>query len=294
MGRCRRRELLHNTKPILSVVSLVSFVVDQRSTHMSVLDNPAWSALTTHQAHLATGGSLARRYPDDVAPIAAIGRREDAALEELVDLIPEGGWISLPATLEGITAMLPPQLAITLEKRLVQMVCETEVDLHSPRRSTPDRGRLARPRSTAAAGAIRTRGVDLCVLGEADIPEMLALTKLTRPGPFQSQTYTLGLYLGIRVDGRLAAMGGQRMHAPGYREISAICTHPDFQGRGYARTVVARLVTETFDRGLIPFLHVEETNERAQALYRDLGFVERTRLPLLVVKRERDGAGGTV
>ncbi len=257
----------------------MSIVVDQRSTFMSVLDNPAWSALTTHQAHLARGGSLARRYPDDVAPIAALGRPEDAALEALVSLIPEGDWISLPATLEGITAMLPPQLAITLEKQLVQMVCETRADLRSGRGATPD--------------AVSARGVELCVLGEADILEMLALTKLTHPGPFRSHTYTLGLYLGIRVNGRLAAMGGQRMHVPGYREISAVCTHPDFQGRGYARTVVARLVTETFDRGLIPFLHVEETNERAQALYRDLGFVERTRLPLLVVKRERDGRGGT-
>ena len=85
-------------------------------------------------------------------------------------------------------------------------------------------------------------------------------------------------------------MGGQRMHVPGYREISAVCTHPDFQGRGYARTIVARLAEETFDRGLIPFLHVEEANQRAQTLYRNFGFVERTRLPLLVVERVHVGA----
>ena len=229
---------------------------------MSVLDNPAWSALTTYQAHLARGGSLARRYPDEIAPIAALGGREDAALKELVGLIPEGGWISLPATLEGI--MLPPQLAITMKKKLVQMVCERRV-------SVPE------------------SGLRLSVLSEPDIPDMMALTALTQPGPFRSQTCTLGLYLGIRVDGRLAAMGGQRMHLPGYREISAVCTHPDCRGRGYARAVVARLVTETFDQGLIPFLHVEEANERAQAVYRDLGFVERARLPLLVVKRGRSG-----
>jgi predicted GNAT family acetyltransferase len=140
------------------------------------------------------------------------------------------------------------------------MICETRVD-------------------------VPARGIELCVLSEADVPDMLALTALTHPGPFRSQTYTLGTYLGIRVDGRLAAMGGQRMHVPGYREISAVCTHPDFQGRGYARRLVSRLVAETFDRGLVPFLHVEEANQRAQTVYRGLGFVERARLPLLVIER---------
>jgi predicted GNAT family acetyltransferase len=142
------------------------------------------------------------------------------------------------------------------------MVCETRVDV--------------------PAG-----GVEAFVLSEADVPEMVALTALTHPGPFRSQTYTLGTYLGVRVGGRLAAMAGQRMHVPGYREISAVCTHPDFQGRGYARMLVSRLVAETFDRGLVPFLHVEEANERAQALYVGLGFVERARLPLLVIERVR-------
>jgi len=224
------------------------------------LDNPAWSALTTHQAHLALGGNLARRYRPQLAPIAAVGRRDRASLDELATLVEAGDSVSLPATLESVVPVLPPQLAVTLEKRLVQMVCETRADI---------------PASP----------VELLVLSGADIPEMLALTALTHPGPFRPDTYTLGLYLGIRVDGRLAAMGGQRMHVPGYREISAICTHPDFQGKGYARAIVSRLVAETFDRGLVPFLHVEEGNQRAQGVYRDFGFVERTRLPLLVVER---------
>ena len=227
---------------------------------MNLLDNPAWSALTTHQAHLALGGDLARRYPPHLAPIAAVGRRDRAALEELATLVPEGDSVSLPATLESVVPILPPQLEATLQRRLVQMVCETRVD-------------------------VPAADIEPSVLGEADIPDMLALTTLTHPGPFRPDTYTLGLYLGIRIDGRLAAMGGQRMHVPGYREISAICTHPDFQGKGYARAIVSRLVAETFDRGLIPFLHVEEGNQRAQGVYRDFGFVVRTRLPLLVVER---------
>jgi ribosomal protein S18 acetylase RimI-like enzyme len=229
---------------------------------LSVLDNPAWSALTTRQAHLALGGGFARRYPEQVTTIAALGSTDDAAFEELSNLVLPGCSISLPATLEGIRPRLPRQLRITLEKNLVQMVCRTPVDVPAP-------------------------GVELCVLSEADIPEMLALTALTHPGPFRSQTHTLGTYLGIRVDGRLAAMSGQRMHLPGYREISAVCTHPDFQGRGYARTLVSRLVAETFERGLVPILHFEEANQRAREVYSGLGFVERARLPLLVVERLR-------
>ena len=241
-------------------MSLVSFVVIHLVTDpLNPLDNPAWSALTTLQAPLALGGNLARRYPPHLAPIAAVGRRDRASLDELATLVEAGDSVSLPATLESVAPLLPPQLAVTLEKRLVQMVCETRA-------------------------GIPVAGVELLVLSGTDVPDMLALTTLTHPGPFRPETYTLGTYLGIRIDGRLAAMGGQRMHVPGYREISAICTHPDFQGRGYARAIVARLVAETVDRGLIPFLHVEESNQRAQRLYRSFGFVERTRLPLLVVE----------
>jgi ribosomal protein S18 acetylase RimI-like enzyme len=227
---------------------------------MTLLDNPAWSALTTHQAHLARGGSLSRRYPEHVAPIAAVARPEAAAVDELAGLVVDGSWLSLPATLEGLGPMMPPRLSVTLEKRLVQMVCRRQV-------------------------AVPAGELDIVALSEGDIPEMVALTALTHPGPFRPDTYTLGLYLGIRVDGRLAAMGGQRMHLPGYREMSAICTHPDFQRRGYARQILARLVEKTYEEGLTPFLHVEAANLGAQAVYRELGFEERARLPLLVVER---------
>lgn len=209
------------------------------------LDNPAWAALTTHQAHLSRGGMLARRYRDDLAPIAALGGREEAALEELVGLIPQGDSVSLPATLEGIT--LPPQLTRTLDKNLVQMICETRVE-------------------------VPPLGVVLGVLGEADIPEMLALTALTHPGPFRSHTYTLGLYLGIRVDGHLAAMGGQRMHLPGHREISAVCTHPDHRGRGVAAGLTALVAQRILERGEQPFLHHAVENDPARRVYEALGF----------------------
>ena len=123
--------------------------------------------------------------------------------------------------------------------------------------------------------------VDIRAL-ETDIADMVALAALTHPGPFRSHTYRFGTYLGIRVNGALAAMGGQRMHLPGYREVSAICTHPDFRGRGYARLIVARLVAMIFDEGLKPFLHVQAENTAAQALYATLGFAERALLLVVV------------
>jgi len=226
---------------------------------VSVLDNPAWSALTTHQAHLSLG-TVARRYPAHLAPIGAVNRPDTAALEELADLTALVDVISLPGTLDGLTPFVPPRLRITLDKLLVQMVWAHHVDAAGP-------------------------PVSIAELSEADIPDMLALTSLTHPGPFRPQTYTLGTYVGVRERGRLVAMAGQRMHLTGYREISAVCTHPDFVGRGYARVLVTRLVEAILGEGMTPFLHVEDTNQRAQSVYRALGFSERRRLPLLVAER---------
>jgi ribosomal protein S18 acetylase RimI-like enzyme len=224
------------------------------------LDNPAWTALTTMQSHLAVGGDLARRYPEELTSIAAVGRAEHDALDELATLISDGGSTSLPATFDGIVPLLEPPLSLVFTKTLVQMVWER---------------RVAPPPIDAK----------LCTLGELDREDMVELAALTHPGPFRSHTYRFGTYLGIRVGGVLAAMGGQRMHLPGYRELSAICTHPGFRGHGYARAIVLRLMTITFDEGLTPFLHVEDKNQGAQALYAALGFVERARLPVVVVER---------
>jgi predicted GNAT family acetyltransferase len=227
---------------------------------MHVLDNPAWAALSSCHADLAVGGPRVRRYPDQLAPIAAIDRASAAAFADLAALVPPGDWISLPATLDDLLPLVRAPLTVRFTSTLVQMVCERRV---APHPSDPE----------------------LTVLSSADVADMLALTKLTNPGPFRSETYTLGTYLGVRVAGRLAAMGGQRMHLPGYREVSAICTHPDFRGQGYARAIVAQLAAAIFAEGLTPFLHVQEENRAAQAVYAGLGFVVRARLPLLVLDR---------
>ena len=226
----------------------------------TALDNPAWSALTTCQAHLSYGGSHVRRYPNDVAQIGAIGANDPVVSDEIASVVPQGEWLSFPATLDQAAALVPPTLRVTLRGTLVQMVGST---------------RIAVPEIDATPE----------LLSEADADQMLRLADLARPGPFRTHTHTLGTYLGIRIGGRLVAMADERMHLPGYREVSGVSTLPDFRNRGYARLLVAHLSNRIREEGLTPFLHVEESNLRALALYSKLGFVERRRLPLLVVTR---------
>jgi len=112
-------------------------------------------------------------------------------------------------------------------------------------------------------------------LGAADVPDMLTLAARTRPGPLWPRTYELGTYLGIRERGVLVAMAGERLRAPGWTEISAVCTAPEARGGGHASTLVRALMAGIRARGERPFLHVASGNASAAALYRRLGFVAR-------------------
>jgi predicted GNAT family acetyltransferase len=126
---------------------------------------------------------------------------------------------------------------------------------------------------------------DASILGAADVAEMLALAELAKPGPFRPRTIELGTYVGIREGGRLVAMAGERTCVGSFREVSAVCTHPDAQGRGYARALIGRVVNRMLRAGETPFLHVEGSNRRAIDVYLALGFVRRADYPLLYAKR---------
>src|SRR5262249_54721373 len=104
---------------------------------------------------------------------------------------------------------------------------------------------------------------DVATLGPPDVPAMQALAELTRPGPFRTRTIELGTFIGIRDRGRLVAMAGERTWIGDFREVSAVCTHPDVQGRGYARMLIGRVVNRMLGAGQTPFLHVESKNEVA-------------------------------
>ena len=114
---------------------------------------------------------------------------------------------------------------------------------------------------------------------------MFALIELNRPGPFFERTIQLGHYVGIRQNGELVAMAGERFCMTGYHEISAVCTHPAYESRGYARRLVTTLVNENWQNGIVPFLHVAPANSRAIRLYERLGFEARREMQVLAASR---------
>ena len=115
--------------------------------------------------------------------------------------------------------------------------------------------------------------IETIQLSERNVPEMLALVALAQPGPFQPRTIEMGNYYGVCQDGKLVAMAGERMHLTGFCEISAVCTHPDYRGRGYAGALITRVAQGIFERGELPFLHLAADNHTAKRLYQKLGSI---------------------
>lgn len=224
---------------------------------MSPLDCPVWSALTSDHRALAEGGPLAIRYAPEVAPFAALAERTPGAFAALSTLIPPEGWVMMH-TPDALA--LPEGFVVERQAPLVQMVLEA-------------------PMAEAAAET------DIVALGVADVPEMMDLAGRTRPGPFFPRTIELGAYIGIRRDGRLAAMAGERMRFGRFVEISAVCVDPDHRGRGYAARLTRWLARRQQAQGLTPFLHVIADNRPAIALYEKLGFTHRAGFFITVVRR---------
>ena len=126
------------------------------------------------------------------------------------------------------------------------------------------------------------REMDFVPMTAADSPEMLALATMMKPGPFGTRTHELGTYIGVRREGQLAAMAGERMRMPGFTEISAVCTHPNHGGHGYATALMVELIGQIRRRGEIPFLHVRSSNN-AIGLYRRIGFSDRRHFHFTVI-----------
>jgi ribosomal protein S18 acetylase RimI-like enzyme len=211
-----------------------------------VLDNPAWAALTGPHAHFAERVGKAARYPADVAPFHAVADTADArAWADLAALVGPGGT----ASVRGVTQ--PPPGWETV--RTVHGVQLTDTGL----------------RAEADPEAVRLR--------PADVPEILDLVARTRPGPFLPRTVAMGTYLGIRRHGRLVAMAGERLHPPGWTEISAVCTDPGHRGQGLATRLVRAVAAGIKERGERPFLHAGATNAGAIRLYESIGFTLRSR-----------------
>ena len=231
-----------------------------RTTAMIPLDHPVWASLTSHHAPASEGGALARRFLPDVNLFGAAVDDSAAALAALADLLPPGQAVLL---LQARPVVLPPGLVAVKQALCVQMVAS---------------GPVAAPDESAS----------IQVLTEANAPEMLALARLTEPGPFVARTHTMGRFLGVRFDGRLAAMAGERLRWPGFTEVSGVCTHPDFRGRGLAGRLSAAVAANIQARGDRPFLHAWATNTAAITLYRALGFDVRCEMNAAVLQRSAD------
>ncbi|HEX9493921.1 MAG TPA: GNAT family N-acetyltransferase [Thermoanaerobaculia bacterium] len=225
------------------------------STHP--LDHPIWSALTTRQQALAEGGSLARRYPSAIAPFAAMADMSPQSFAALRDLLSQ----SEAAVLFTPDPVTPPAEFKTL-------LAETGEQM------------IGMPADSSI------RGVEAVTLGVDDAPAMVELTELTKPGPFTLRTHELGTFLGIRIDGQLVAMVGERMKPANYTEITAVCVHPNHRRRGYAQVLLAAISRQIVARGEIPFLHVFSENKSAVALYRRQGMEIRRRLYVTVLQRQ--------
>lgn len=219
------------------------------------LDNPIWTALATGQAHLGQGNALACRYHPDVAPFAALASESPAAWAALSRLLPPGEQVALlsrdPAAPGGAFRAQPVGV-------IHQMV---------------------------AAGGDNADADDLDVvaLGQADAKDMLELALKTKPGPFCKRTHEMGNDIGLRDQGRLIAMAGERMRPAGFVEISAVCVDDGWRGKGVAGHLLRRLQRDIRQRGQTPFLHVLSDNRNAIALYERLGFVLRQRFFLSLI-----------
>lgn len=222
------------------------------------LDNAIWSALTGPHAALALGDAVAKRYPSDVAPFGAVRALNAESLASLAAQLAEGESVALstPSEIQPFGGLVPLR-----RSALEQMV-------------------MVDPSALDSVPTLPAQP-----LTAADVPDMLQLASLTQPGPFGPRTIALGDYIGLRIDGELVAMAGERMKLPGFAEISAVCVAPQCRGRGHAAALMKQLALSMLARGETPFLHVVRENVSAIALYERLGFKSRGQFHLGVFGR---------
>lgn len=207
------------------------------------LDRPVWNSLISHRAPFALGDGPARRFTPQIGPLTGAVDASPESLAAIAALpCDEAGLLSLEA--DPVPA--PPGMTVAVEAVGVQMVADRLIPADS----------------------------DLAWINltDDDAAEMLALATLTKPGPFAAETHRLGQFIGVKQDGVLIAMAGERMRLPGFTEVSGVCTHPDHRGKGYAAALMRAVMARIIATGETPFLHAYASNTGAIALYETLGF----------------------
>ncbi len=221
------------------------------------LQNPVFNALLSGDKDLSFGNAEVKFFDEAVSPFAGFDESNMKGFRELYEVLPPGRRI-LYATPTSITQPAGWQLQHDIKG--LQFVYE-------------------------GVGEIKNDFAKVLPLGEMHTDQMIALAALTKPGPFGKRTIDFGSYFGIFDHEKLVAMTGQRLHVKNFTEISAVCTHPDFTGKGYARTLMLHQLDIILQQGQKPFLHVREDNDRAIALYQWLGFSISRKMNFYFMKR---------
>lgn len=222
-----------------------------------ILDRPIWNALSTRHAALAQGDHRAKRYAPSIHPFACSRDERPDSLQGLTELAAPGETLFF---LQADEFVLPPGFTVKMAAFGVQMIAER----HMP---VIDDVRIEK-------------------LGEADAADMLELATLTKPGPFTMKAQALGDFWGIRQEGRLIAMAGERLKQEGLTEISGVCTHPDHQRKGLGRLMTLFVAGIIYAKDEQPYLHTYATNAIAIGLYESIGFKLRTRMNGAMIERQ--------
>lgn len=222
-----------------------------------ILERPMWSALIGPHAAFAEGAGGARRYQADISVLAGLRDNSDAALDDLAALLPEAGHIMVAQTWPN---RCPPGSRIVVARTAFQMVSDGQTDTFA-------------------------HDHDIIPLTKADWPEMLALATATEPGPFVSRTPILGDFWGVKREGRLIAMAGERLRQDRYVELSGICTDPAYRGLGLGKALTVHVRNQIISRGQVPYLHAYTTNTGALKLYEKLGFQTRATMYPMVLEK---------
>ena len=225
-----------------------------------ILDNMIWNAITTGNRDITTVSGNVGYYHPSIAPFAGLKEWNNENLEKLHELLPAG--------------------------RRVAVSCEERINLEESKWKVLQQMDCCQMMYEKPVASFITGASSLISpLGMEHVSQMLELTALTKPGPFFKKTILFGNYFGIFIEGRLAAITGQRMHPVPYMEVSAVCTHPDFRGKGYAKALMLHVMKIILDNSFTPFLHVLTSNASAIQLYESIGFRIRKKLFIDVIER---------
>jgi len=223
-----------------------------------ILDNPIFNALGSGNENFSIGNDRAKFFSPDIALFAGVKKHSQGDFNVLFRISPAESIFILFAPAE---IRIPEQWKLVRRMEISQMVYDGTVP----------------PAATDHPFAD---------LQEKHVPDMLALTKMTNPGPFLPGTIKFGNYRGIFEGNRLIAMAGQRLQPKPYIEISAVCTHPDYLGKGYAGMLITDQISGILAGPGIPFLHVRDDNAIAIRLYQKLGFSTRKKLTAFVIQKQ--------